>query len=124
MFRLGLVRPLNPETDLVTIFVSHQWTANAHPDHSGKQLRTLQGVLQQMVAGSLGTVGDGFGVTVSGMGSKEKLSDKGLKEKMRHTVVWLDFASVPQPSVEKNEETRVAVTADSLRAIHSIPACT
>ena len=33
------------------IYISHQWTAFVHPDHSGKQLRSLQRMLERMVMG-------------------------------------------------------------------------
>jgi hypothetical protein len=84
-------------------------------------LRALKGVLRQMVAGSVVTVGDGFGAMAGGMASKAKLTGKELKQKMPNAVVWMDFVSVPQPSAEKKEKSRQRVAADTLRAIHSIP---
>jgi hypothetical protein len=41
-----------------------------------------------MVAGTLSTVGDGFGAVAAGMTST-KLTGKELREKMRNAVVWL-----------------------------------
>lgn len=38
------------------IFVSHQWTAFNQPDHTGRQLRTLQRMLQRMMAGDVPAV--------------------------------------------------------------------
>lgn len=38
------------------IFVSHQWTAFHHPDHTGRQLRTLQRMFQRMLSGEVPTV--------------------------------------------------------------------
>jgi hypothetical protein len=83
MLQLGMVREYNKETDNVVIFGSHQWTADTEPDHTGAQLRTLQGALRRMVSGELGVVGDHFGTQVAGAGVAKKLNGQALQRKMR-----------------------------------------
>jgi hypothetical protein len=38
------------------------------------------------------------------------------------TVVWLDYASIPQPSLETDATKRAEVQSNMLKAVHSIPA--
>jgi hypothetical protein len=45
MLRLGLVRPLNPERDLVTLFVSHQCTS---PNGSPRAAAPLMWFVQRL----------------------------------------------------------------------------
>jgi hypothetical protein len=83
LLRRGMVRVFNPKTDLFVVFGSHQWTSDTEPDHSGAQLRTLQGALRRMVAGDLGVVGDNFGTRAAGAGGAKKLTGGDLQRKMR-----------------------------------------
>jgi hypothetical protein len=83
LIRLGLVRQYNQEIDHVVFFGSHQWTADREPDHTGAQLRTLQGALRRMVAGDLGVVGDSFATHAAGASGSNKLTGHDLKLKMR-----------------------------------------
>jgi hypothetical protein len=36
--------------------------------------------------------------------------------------VWLDYVSIPQPSIERDAAKHAEVKADMLKAVHSIPA--
>ena len=38
------------------IFVSHQWTADAHPDPDGAQLATLKTTFQRLLSGKIAKV--------------------------------------------------------------------
>jgi hypothetical protein len=122
LLQKGLIRVCDPESDLFVLFGSHQWTADTEPDHTGAQLRTLQGALRRMVAGDLGVVGENFGAQAGGAGQAKKLSSRDLQQKMSSAVVWLDYSSIPQPSFENNAAKYDEVKADMLKAVRSIPA--
>jgi hypothetical protein len=78
----GHVREFDPETDLIVIFGSHQWTADTEPDHTGMQLDTLQGAIRRMVNGTLGIIGDDFGAQAfgdAGGAKTKKLTGRALE---------------------------------------------
>jgi hypothetical protein len=51
----GIVKEWDPSMKNV-LFLSHQWTSWAHPDHTGEQLRTMQRLLTRMISGEVGTI--------------------------------------------------------------------
>ena len=77
------------------IFVSHQWTSFDHPDHSGRQLKTLQRMFERMLTGEVPEVDAPF-VDQSMFAGKVKVAPREWKSTLRDAYIWVDFAGVPQ----------------------------
>ena len=77
------------------IFVSHQWTSFDHPDHTGRQLRTLQRMFERMFTGKVSEVDAPFGDKVA-FASKVKIAPGEWPRTLRDAHIWIDFAGVPQ----------------------------
>ena len=74
-------------------FVSHQWTALDHPDHSGLQLRTFQRLLERMLAGTCPETAPGFIDAVS-LRSNVKVSPTTWRKLAKDAYIWMDYISV------------------------------
>ena len=111
----------------LVFFLSHQWTAFNEPDHTGTQLRAIQGVFQHMHKKTFSTL---FGTeqewnhfcskdAVGALNIFERITEDNLHEEVQNGYVWLDYSCVPQAA--EAQEAR-------LKAIESIPhyvdACT
>ncbi|KAL1528252.1 hypothetical protein AB1Y20_009610 [Prymnesium parvum] len=107
------------------IFLSHQWTSNAHPDPTGTQLRAVQAVLGAIIRGEMDTLfrdkrewqafaytNAPFSTKVFVEGSPELLTVEGMAEEVKTAQVWLDYTCVPQ---------RPENLTNRLLAIDSIP---
>jgi len=77
------------------IFVSHQWTSFDHPDHTGRQLLTLQRIFDRMVTGDVPEIDAPFVDQAAFMG-KVKVASRDWKGILRNAFVWVDYAGVPQ----------------------------
>jgi len=77
------------------IFVSHQWTSYDHPDHTGRQLSTLQRMFARMITGDVPEVDAPF-VDQAAFKGKVKVAPREWKGMLRNSYIWVDFAGVPQ----------------------------
>ena len=77
------------------IFVSHQWTSFDNPDHTGRQLRTLQRLFERMLTGQVPEV-DAPLVDKATFKSKVKVAPREWSGILRDAFIWVDFAGVPQ----------------------------
>ena len=77
------------------IFVSHQWTSFDHPDHTGRQLRTLQRMFERMLTSQVPEVDAPFSDQAAFKG-KVKVAPREWKNTLRDAYIWVDFAGVPQ----------------------------
>ena len=77
------------------IFVSHQWTSFDHPDHSGRQLKTLKRMFERMLTGEVPEVDAPFADQAAFKG-KVKIAPRDWKGTLRDAYIWVDFAGVPQ----------------------------
>ena len=77
------------------IFVSHQWTSFDHPDHTGRQLLTLQRIFARMIMGQVPEVDAPF-VDKAAFKGKVKVASREWKGILRNAYIWVDFAGVPQ----------------------------
>lgn len=132
LMKLGLVRPLKPES--VVTFISHQWLGRTHPDPGGVQLRSLQRFLEagernqlqeffsqsdwgSFKSGRSGNARKGHrwfadmapAYTRHGSNASEGL----LSSELAQSFVWIDYLSVPQ-NTEPGDDSQ-------FRAISSIP---
>jgi hypothetical protein len=103
----------NPELGPL-LFVSHQWTSYAEPDHSGKQLALLQAALRQVAEGTFKA--DGPLQAQVSASDRDVTADyyahlDALVNCPTGAWVWMDYWSIPQRD-----------QARQTRAIRSIPA--
>jgi len=111
-------------SDAEIVFVSHEWLSWAHPDPNGEQLRVLCRVLKRLKEGELDTEMDPFHTILY----KHKFTTKGKdwKEMLRKTYLWVDWFSMPQSSIVKEEkigkEKMAVLRKEGSMAIQSIPA--
>jgi ankyrin repeat protein len=116
LLQLGVLHRFTPGEGRV-LFVSHQWLSHGHPDPTCAQIGVLQAALRRLATGKVAVESHPHlqivvgGITVRGREWKRLLTAPD-------TYVWLDWFSVPQPSVSSDEQT----LADMRRSIRSIPA--
>ena len=77
------------------IFVSHQWTSFDHPDHTGRQLRTLQRMFERMIRGKVPEVDAPF-TDKAYLKGNVKIAPREWNGILRNAYIWIDFAGVPQ----------------------------
>lgn len=77
------------------IFVSHQWTSFDHPDHTGRQLRTLQRMFERMLTGQVPEVDAPFSDKAA-FQSKVKVAPRKWEGILQNAYTWVDYAGVPQ----------------------------
>lgn len=94
----------------ILIFVSHQWTSFAHPDHTGSQFRLLTSMLDLSILTGMLTHCAGFDYHSEPTMEKTG-SDKAGELNLANIFVWLDYWSIAQKSKEQQRA-----------AIRSIPA--
>ena len=97
------------------IYISHQWTAFDHPDHSGKQLRSLQRMLERMVMGRVPDIDAPF-TDKQFLQGQVKIYSREWGGLLKNCFIWIDYASVPQKGLT------LASKIDHAQAIESIPA--
>ena len=119
-----LTRWQDVPSDSEIIFVSHEWLSWAHPDPKGEQLRVLCRVLERLKKGKLDTEMDPMHTILY----KHKFSTKSKdwNAMLKRTYLWVDWFSMPQPGVEKEDvigkERMAVLRAQGTNAIRSIPA--
>ena len=103
---------VSPGTGLKVHFISHEWLSTKHPDPSSVQLRRLQKVFRQILAGdgadlfneddwrtfSQGVSAFWTSQLSDGEGSAQvdKVNLMSFAQHVEEGVVWLDFSSIPQ----------------------------
>ena len=91
------------------IFLSHQWTSYANPDHTAQQLRAFQQLLVRAAAGKLPVVEPSF-ADRQAYDTDVKISSAEWQSLARDAVIWIDFISVPR---ESTRDTAHAVSRRS-----------
>ena len=86
------------------IFISHQWTSFDHPDHTGRQLQTVQRMLERMVMGQVSAVDAPFEDQAALKGNV-KITPGEWKSLLYDAFVWIDYAGVPQMKAGSNSAT-------------------
>jgi len=122
--RRELVRWEDLPIDAHIIFLSHEWVGWDHPDPHGIQLKTFLRVMNRLFSGEISKVEmDCFHTLVY----KDNITtrSKEWKEILNTAFVWIDWASMPQPSaclqsVSKEEKSKMG--KDLGKAVKSIPA--
>ena len=86
------------------IFISHQWTSFDHPDHTGRQLHTVQRMLERMVTGDVPAVDAPF-ADQTALRDSVKIAPSKWKHLLDDSFVWIDYAGVPQMKAGSNSAT-------------------
>jgi ankyrin repeat protein len=110
--------------DAHIIFLSHEWIGWNHPDPHGVQLKTFLRVMQRLQSGKISQVEMNVFHTMMYKTNRIMKADE-WKEMLSTTYVWIDWASMPQPSacpssVPKDEKKKMG--KDLENAVKSIPA--
>ena len=82
------------------IFVSHEWLSFDHPDPDGTQHSALHHALTRLAAGEVKEV-RGTRIAEQFLGQKMVVKAEGWKRMLPQMFIWLDYMSIPQPTVEK-----------------------
>ena len=119
-----LVRWEDLPFDANIIFLSHEWVGWNHPDPHGIQLKTFLKVMKRLQSGKISQVEMNVFHTMMYKTNRIMEADE-WKEMLSTTYVWIDWASMPQPSacppsVPKDEKKKMGT--DLGNAVKSIPA--
>ena len=119
-----LVRWEDLPFDANIIFLSHEWVGWNHPDPHGIQLKTFLKVMKRLQSGKISQVEMNVFHTMM-YKTNRIMNAKEWKEMLSTTYVWIDWASMPQPSacppsVPKDEKKKMGT--DLGNAVKSIPA--
>ena len=119
-----LVRWEDLPFDANIIFLSHEWVGWNHPDPHGIQLKTFLKVMKRLQSGKISQVEMNVFHTMMYKTNRIMEADE-WKEMLSTAYVWIDWASMPQPSacppgVPKEEKKKM--DTDLGNAVKSIPA--
>ena len=93
------------------IFVSHQWTGYTDADATGEQLRALQGVVTRLMEGRVAKVESTWTQQIL-TGSNDIATAKQWKAALPHMYIWMDYASIPQPTAGAFSEDLIPQEVD------------
>jgi ankyrin repeat protein len=120
-----LVRWEDLSIDAHIIFFSHEWVGWNHPDPHGIQLKTFLKVMKRLRLGEISQVQINIFHTMLYKTNHVVRADK-WKEILSTAYVWIDWASMPQPSAcpaSIPREKKQNMGTDLGKAVKSIPAC-
>ncbi|CAE7365308.1 warA [Symbiodinium pilosum] len=101
------------DPSFLTIFVSHQWLGNTHPDQRGYQFRIFQKALRNVLDGKIKLELD---ATSQFFGHMKTLTAE-YRKKLQEAYVWLDWFCVPQTEFETDPaESRMVPCGDVVQA--------
>jgi hypothetical protein len=123
--REGKLIEWTPELDRPVFFLSHQWLSFKHPDPLMEQVKTFQNLLKNLASGSMD-------VPLSmlhkcSFDCLPTLTGSHWKEVLPNAVVWMDYFSMPQPTVIDEENVAANgsdsrhLSTDLEKAVKSIP---
>jgi hypothetical protein len=126
--REGKLMEWTEDLDRPVLFLSHQWLSFKHPDPLLEQVRTFQELLQELKTGNMDVPLAVLHKCWMKAGVETCLPGTHWKEVLPKAMVWMDYFSMPQPTVI-DEENVVANGSDSRhlstdleKAVRSIPA--
>ncbi|CAE8584304.1 unnamed protein product [Polarella glacialis] len=130
---------VEPSDNAAVHFISHEWLSCRHPDPDSNQLRRMQGVFLEILAGrsenlfskddwitfskgaSVGSQRSQLAAAESATRCSDTITEDTFKQDVQEGLIWLDWSSIPQVlevAKDKVEQT----LKDQLAAIHSIGA--
>jgi len=119
-----LVRWEDLPIDAHIIFLSHEWVGWNHPDPHGIQLKTFLRVMTRLRSGKISQVEMNI-IHQLFYKTNTITSSKEWKEILSTAYVWIDWASMPQPSAcpaSESKEKKKILEANLGKAVKSIPA--
>ncbi|CAE8639372.1 unnamed protein product [Polarella glacialis] len=115
-------------------FVSHEWLSSVHPDPDSLQLRRLQDVFREILAGqskrlfstaNWNTFSKGerraSQILDSAVMQSRSPTEEAFQRDIKHGFIWLDWSSVPQ-AVDATRKSFEKQRQDQMAAVRSIPA--
>jgi len=119
-----LVRWEDLPIDAHIIFLSHEWVGWSHPDPHGIQLKTFLRVMKRLRSGDISRVDMNYMHALL-FKTNFVVRAEEWKEILSTAYVWIDWASMPQPSAcpqSVNQEKKKQMGTDLGNAVKSIPA--
>jgi len=119
-----LVRWEDLPIDAHIIFLSHEWVGWSHPDPHGIQLKTFLKVMKRLRSGEISQVEMNVVHTMI-YKTNHIVYTKEWKEIMSSAYVWIDWASMPQPSAcppSTSDDEKEILGTNLGKAVKSIPA--
>jgi hypothetical protein len=119
-----LVKWENLPFDAHIIFLSHEWVGWSHPDPHGIQLKTFLYVMQRLYSGSISKV-EMNALHAIVYRTNYVVRTKKWKSILSTAYVWIDWASMPQPSAcppSVSQEEKDEMGMNLGKAVKSIPA--
>jgi len=110
--------------DAHIIFLSHEWIGWNHPDPHGIQLKTFLRVMQRLKCGKIPQVETNHFHTLV-YKTNHVVQAEEWKEILSTSYVWIDWASMPQPSVSfpnTSIDAKDSIRAEFDNAVKSISA--
>jgi len=120
-----LVRWKDLPFDANIIFLSHEWVGWNHPDPHGIQLKAFLRVMKRLQSGKISQVETNPFHTLVYKTNRVVRAEE-WNELLRTAYVWIDWASMPQPSAcppSAGIEEKKKMGTDLGNAVKSIPAC-
>ncbi|CAE8647095.1 unnamed protein product, partial [Polarella glacialis] len=134
---------VEPSDNATVHLISHEWLSRRHPDPDSNQLRRMQGVFLEILAGRFENLfskddwitfskGASIGSQRSQLAAAESahhnwhristpITEDTFKQDIEEGLIWLDWSSIPQV-LEVAEDKVEQTFKDQLAAIHSIGA--
>ena len=110
--------------DAHIIFLSHEWVGWNHPDPHGIQLKTFLRVMKRLESGEISKVEMNSFHTLLYKANRVVHSEE-WKEILSTAYVWIDWASMPQPSAcppTMSQKEKNIMRKNMKNAVDSIPA--
>ncbi|CAE8599289.1 unnamed protein product, partial [Polarella glacialis] len=130
---------VEPSDNSAVHFISHEWLSRQHPDPDSKQLRRMQGVFLEILAGrsgklfspddfitfskgtSVGNQRHPLGAAESAQRSVDTITEDILKQDIEEGLIWLDWSSIPQV-LDATKDSLEQILKDQMAAVNSIGA--
>jgi len=119
-----LVRWEDLPFDANIIFLSHEWVGWSHPDPHGIQLKTFLRVMERLRLGLISRVDMNYHHAMM-FKTNHVVQAEEWEEILRTAYVWIDWASMPQPSAcppSVSQDKKNKIGTDLGNAVKSIPA--
>ncbi|CAE8679343.1 unnamed protein product [Polarella glacialis] len=130
---------VEPSDNATVHFISHEWLSRKHPDPDSIQLRRMQGVFLEILAGrseklfspddfitfskgtSIGSQRSALAAAENAQRSVDTITEDILKQDIEEGLIWLDWSSIPQV-LDAAKDSLEQTLKDQMAAVYSIGA--
>ncbi|CAE8654437.1 unnamed protein product [Polarella glacialis] len=130
---------VEPSDNAAVHFISHEWLSRKHPDPDSNQLRRMQSVFLEILAGrsgklfspddwitfskgaSVGSQGSQLAAAERAQRSLDTITEDIFKQDIKEGLIWLDWSSIPQV-LDAAKDSLEQTLKDQMAAVYSIGA--